>query len=452
MHDAAENDDPNEAVPEMSIRVELDRILRSAAFANADRLKAFLSYVVEESLAGRGHRVAGKTIAHDIYGRAPDDGSASIVRVDAGRLRRKLSEYYEGEGAGDPVRIHIDSGGYAPRFEAMEPSAATPILEGQPHEASPQPRGDLPWLLIGAVVLALVVLVGVLLVRWQRTSEVTPPSDHSFQNQTERSALAERSTATLQASNLAEQASGLLFPIADVNHQKLATSMYREAIRIEPDLSDGYAGAGHSLGTLALLAPDAGVGADLLREAGAMADRAVNLAPRSGWSQSAAAWVAFANGDYERAVDLSRLAVSLDDMDGKTLDFHGVILGTTGHFAESADVSAPARPRNDRGRHPAHLNIHGVANFHLGNYETALASFNAAIEEGGPVGQLTLMYKAAAHQALGDTAAAKALLTELQATWPAFRPDVALKRFYQHPEHAEQVLAMLVAAGWSVEP
>ncbi len=432
-----------------SIRLELDRVLASTTFANADRLRAFLSYVIEESLSGRAHLIAGKTIAHDVYGREPDYGSDSIVRVDAGRLRRKLSEYFEGEGADDPIRVHIDSGGYAPRFEVMKPKGASPGPEVEAREARPRPRGDLPWLLVAGGTLTLAVLAGALLARSPMSPERMPPSDHAVRSQLERSALAEKSTATLQAANLAEQASGLLFPIADAEHQKLAISMYREAIRIDPSFSDGFAGAAHSLATLALLAPTAKIRGELLGEAEEFADKAIDLAPRSGWSQSAAAWVAFVNGDYDRAVDLSRLGASLDDLDGKTLDFHGVILGMTGHFEESAEASAPARPRNDKRRHPAHLNIHGVANFHLGDYEATISSIDAAIQLGGPVSELTLMYKAAASQALGDTGTARALLEDLQATWPAFRPDAAVARFYRYPEHAEQVLAQLRAAGWS---
>ncbi|WP_193140820.1 tetratricopeptide repeat protein [Meridianimarinicoccus sp. MJW13] len=451
MADSRKNRAAASALPERAIRMELDRVLASSAFANADRLRAFLSYVTEESLAGRAHLIAGKTIAQDVYGRAPDDGSDSIVRVDAGRLRRRLSEYYEDEGAGDPTRVYIDSGGYAPRFQSVEPVAQDPASNPVAPVAAHRPLGDLPRLVVAVLALALVVLAATLVLRGQTAPPVVGPKDHAARNQLERTAFAQKSTAALQAANLAEQASGLLFPIADVTHQKLATAMYRDAMQIDPTSSEGYAGAAHSLGTLALLAPDAEMRDALLTEAESLADTAIDLNPRNGWSQSAAAWVAFVKGDYPRAVDLSRLAASLNGEDGKTLDFHGVILGMTGNFAESAEASDPSRPRNNKGRHPAHLNIYAVANFHLGNHETAIASINTAIQQGGPVSELTLMYKAAANQALGNTSAAMALLEELGASWPDFRPERAVKRFYQYPEHAAQVLTQLRAAGWSEE-
>lgn len=441
--------DSAKKLPENAIRTTLERILTSKTFVNAGRLRAFLTYVVEEELAGRAHLIAGKTIAQDVYGRAPDEGSDSIVRVDAGRLRRKLSDYYKEEGSAISIRIFIDSGGYAPRFETIRPDE-TNAPQGEDRKVANGPtRSYLKLDFVAAIALALAVLAGVMLTFREAPNPVTPPTDHTVRNQQERTALAEKSTATLQAANLAEQASGMLFPIADIEHQKLATAVYREAIRIDPSFSDGFAGAAHSLGTLALLAPTADLRAALLNEAEDFADRAIDLNPRSGWSQSAAAWVAFAKGDYDQAIRQSRTAASLNPLDGKTLDFHGVILGVTGHFQESAQASDPEVPRNNRGRHPAHLNIYGVANFHLGNYELAIASFDEAILGGGPVSELTLMYKAASHQALGDTSTARALLKEMQTTWPAFRPDAAVMRFYQHPEHAEQILTELRAAGWS---
>ena len=434
-------------IPGASISAELERVLKSATFHNVDRLKAFLSYVVQEYLAGRANLIAGKTIAHDVYGRALDEGSDSIVRVDAGRLRRKLSEFYDDEGIDNPIRIHIDSGGYAPRFESKARKKDRQTEPNKLKQKPPRPRGVFPRLL----GLGLVLAAGAALISWQISPPETPQADFSALNQSERSALAGKSAATLQAANLAEQASGLLFPIANFEHQTLALSMYREAIRIDPSFPDALAGAAHSLGTLALLAPDADIRAKFLSEAEDLAVNAANLAPLSGWAQSAVAWAAFARGDYERAVDISRLAISLDNVDSKTLDFSAVIFGMTGHFAESAKVSDPNRSRNSKTRGPAHLNIHGVANFHLGNYEEAIADFDKAVLQGGPVSALTLMFKAAAVQATGDKTSAASLLEQLKNAWPGFSPSNVTKRFYQHPKDAEYLLKMLREVGWTAD-
>ena len=76
----------NEHKSAQAVRMGLARILASPAFAKSERLRDFLTYIVEESLAGRGELIVGKTIAEDVYGRTPEDGSDNIVRVDARRL------------------------------------------------------------------------------------------------------------------------------------------------------------------------------------------------------------------------------------------------------------------------------------------------------------------------------------------------------------------------------
>ena len=45
-----------------------------------------------------------------------DQKRDSIVRVEAHRLRKRLREYYEADGADHAIRIDIPPGQYAPRF------------------------------------------------------------------------------------------------------------------------------------------------------------------------------------------------------------------------------------------------------------------------------------------------------------------------------------------------
>jgi TolB-like protein/Flp pilus assembly protein TadD len=88
-----------------------------------------LRFVVEETLAGRGDRLKGYTIAVEVFEKPEtfDAQSDPLVRVEAGRLRRRLLEYYHGDGATDRVRIELPRGGYAPIFSyPTKPPPAKP--------------------------------------------------------------------------------------------------------------------------------------------------------------------------------------------------------------------------------------------------------------------------------------------------------------------------------------
>jgi tetratricopeptide (TPR) repeat protein len=107
-----------EQVTRSEIRESLQRVLASEQFATSPNLKKFLSYIIEQKLDGNEAGLKAYSIAIDAFGRSEDFDSQidPIVRVQAGRLRKELAEYYEGVGANDPVRIDVPRGSYRPEF------------------------------------------------------------------------------------------------------------------------------------------------------------------------------------------------------------------------------------------------------------------------------------------------------------------------------------------------
>ncbi len=436
----AKTDRNSIAVTDDACRDALARVLASDRFVRAERLRNFLTYIVEETLAGRGDLIRGKTIAMDVYGRDPTTSgkSENVVRVDARRLRRSLVEYYAAEGKNDTVRIWVDSGGYVPRIELSE--------NGPPKRPVTWP---LTWparfltpvtMVVLAIGLSGAIYLGFFLNR------PTPGQDP--QMVLERQAFREKSVATLQAVNLAEQARGFLFPILEPERQSIATDMFRQAIRLDPDYFGGYAGAAQTLTTLSKMMPPGPEKDEILAEALHMAETALEKDPTNSWAQSAAGWAAFGNSDFDRAFELSDRAAKLSPEDGYILDFHALISLLTGHFEEARKTSDPSRSRKFAKRRLANRNLFGVANFHLARYDDAITSFQQAAELGDPISALSVMYQTAAYQASGGTKRAIELRREMAATWPGFHPEIALPNFYQHQEHVDQVLDQLRAAGW----
>jgi tetratricopeptide (TPR) repeat protein len=104
----------------------VERILASADFDGSPRSRAFVRFIVEETLAGRQDGLTQAAIAVEVFGRRPDfDPTVDpIVRIQAGRLRRSLERFYLLEGAHDPVRIELPRGSYVPRLRWADPAEA----------------------------------------------------------------------------------------------------------------------------------------------------------------------------------------------------------------------------------------------------------------------------------------------------------------------------------------
>jgi hypothetical protein len=120
------------------VRAALERIAGSAPFHASPALVAFLGFVVEEVLAGRGANLKAYTVATLGLGRGSDFNpqSDAIVRTEARRLRRALAAYYAEAGREDPVRITLPLGSYAPRFTLGHAPSAT-ARPARPAESVP---------------------------------------------------------------------------------------------------------------------------------------------------------------------------------------------------------------------------------------------------------------------------------------------------------------------------
>jgi TolB-like protein len=113
-------------IPEAEVRTEVERVLASKGFASAGRLSRLLRHIVDKTLAGDVDQLKEYAVGVEVFDRDNryDPRLDSIVRVEAGRLRGRLDEYYNGEGANAAWRITLPRGGYVARFE---PRAEAPV-------------------------------------------------------------------------------------------------------------------------------------------------------------------------------------------------------------------------------------------------------------------------------------------------------------------------------------
>lgn len=110
------------------INTTLNCILLVPAFQRSSQLTSFLTYIVEESLAGRGSLLKSYSIATEALGRSAsfDPATDAIVRVEAKRLRQALANIYENPDCKLRIRIDIPVGRYEPSFRRFTPNSNNP--------------------------------------------------------------------------------------------------------------------------------------------------------------------------------------------------------------------------------------------------------------------------------------------------------------------------------------
>jgi TolB-like protein len=135
-----------------AIRACLARVVASPAFAGSHKLIRFLTFVVEETLVGRGDQLKEYSIGVGALGRPADfdPASDSAVRVAARQLRFKLLEHFAEDGRDEPIVIALPKGGYVPTFSPRAvPGGAGVVAERR----SPRRRARV------AVLISLLVVV-----------------------------------------------------------------------------------------------------------------------------------------------------------------------------------------------------------------------------------------------------------------------------------------------------
>jgi TolB-like protein len=117
-----------------SVLAELECVLASHHFRSRKVLQAFLRYIVTQTLTGNAEKITQYAIAVEGLGKSADFNSATdpLVRIQAGRLRKLLDEYYASEGRFDAIRITLTAKGYHAIFTyPATPALHSPVTAGE---------------------------------------------------------------------------------------------------------------------------------------------------------------------------------------------------------------------------------------------------------------------------------------------------------------------------------
>jgi hypothetical protein len=155
------------------LQTQIDKILRSDEFRGSEVLRRLLSYLADKAISGEADQLKEYVIAIEGMGKPAsyDPAHNSAVRIQVGRLRQKLADYYRSEGKQDTVVIDLPKGRFRLTCEQRptftEPPASTAGQDTLPNlqedVAIPPDRQrmvHLLWLPI-ALVVGLVLAAGV---------------------------------------------------------------------------------------------------------------------------------------------------------------------------------------------------------------------------------------------------------------------------------------------------
>jgi hypothetical protein len=144
---------------------ELERVLKSETLRHSQQHRSLLSYMVQKSIEQRAEDLKEYIVGIDALGKPESYNPRrdATVRIQVGRLRARLTEYYLSEGAQDPIVFDVPKGGFKVLFlKRNEPLAAGDLPEVAPPVASKSWRfGLVPWFCT-ALSVALAVAFGLM--------------------------------------------------------------------------------------------------------------------------------------------------------------------------------------------------------------------------------------------------------------------------------------------------
>lgn len=160
--------------PRDAIGAQIDRLIASGVLRGSESLCRLLRYLAEHAMGHPGVAIKEYQIAVEVFGRPPDFDPRldSTVRVQTGRLRAKLADYYAGEGAEDRIVVEVPKGSYsltiherpAPDPETERPPRPTPASAEFPAQIEPaRAKSTVALTALSIVAVSLLVALLVLL-------------------------------------------------------------------------------------------------------------------------------------------------------------------------------------------------------------------------------------------------------------------------------------------------
>src|ERR1700722_3031364 len=164
---------------------QIHRLVNNHILHGSESLCKLLRYLAMHALTHPGVPLKEYEIATQVFHRPADFDPQldSTIRVQAGRLRLKLTEYYGSEGADDPILVDLPKGGYLLTFHHRT-AAPHRVLSLTPMRAKEDSWGSLTrthnWAIVAIVLVILLAATESVIVTKlaTRTSPETVAANH----------------------------------------------------------------------------------------------------------------------------------------------------------------------------------------------------------------------------------------------------------------------------------
>ena len=158
---------------------QINRLVTSHALHGSESLCKLLRYLAKHAVDHPGTPIKEFQIATEVFGRSPDFDPQldSMVRVQAGRLRSKLTEFYSSDGLEDPIVVELPKGTYVLSFHhrnASTAKAAPGALNGAVRTEGIEKSTERRW---GTEVISLSIFLAaaILVIVWLMATRNSSP-------------------------------------------------------------------------------------------------------------------------------------------------------------------------------------------------------------------------------------------------------------------------------------
>ena len=225
-----------------------------------------------------------------------------------------------------------------------------------------------------------------------------------------------------------------------------AHQAYKRIVEIDPDFVGGHAGAGLTSAMAVVFGhseqPETDADAAMK-----MAEKALAIDDRFALGHSALGLAHTASGRHQEGMVIAREAIELQPSDSDAHCFLALTLLGAGRGEEACRTIESALELDPQFTSGPYLNILGISNFVIGEYDRAIDAFKRNLERGGPIGVPALAAMTASYAALDRMEAARESARELLNFRPGITTALARRSFPLDAEAAERLGDFLRKAG-----